>query len=54
VNKNSICDRDAKAKSSYYKMTNDKKGNDVNRGKPYDNKGRKKFGESSGKKMVMG
>ncbi|MCI62667.1 cellular nucleic acid-binding protein, partial [Trifolium medium] len=31
-----ICDEDGKAKSSYYKAMNDKKGKGPDRGKPYD------------------
>ncbi|MCI60951.1 hypothetical protein A2U01_0082207, partial [Trifolium medium] len=34
-----ICDEDGKAKSSYYKALNDRKGKGQDRGKPYDNKG---------------
>ncbi|KAK2397792.1 cleavage and polyadenylation specificity factor subunit [Trifolium repens] len=52
VTKSRICDVDGRAKSDHYKMVNDKKGKDVNRGKPYDNKAKKKVGESSGKKPV--
>ncbi|MCI67438.1 cellular nucleic acid-binding protein, partial [Trifolium medium] len=41
-----ICDEDSKAKSSYYKVLNDRKGKGQDRGKPYDNNGngRKKQG----------
>ncbi|MCI70195.1 hypothetical protein A2U01_0091458, partial [Trifolium medium] len=34
-----IYDEDGKAKSSYYKAMNDRKGKGLDRGKPYDNKG---------------
>ncbi|MCI52586.1 hypothetical protein A2U01_0073832, partial [Trifolium medium] len=34
-----ICDEDSKAKTSYYKALNDKKGKGLDRGKPYENKG---------------
>ncbi|MCI82066.1 hypothetical protein A2U01_0103340, partial [Trifolium medium] len=40
-----ICDEDNKAKSSYYKAMNDRKGKGLDRGKPYENKG-----NESGKK----
>jgi hypothetical protein len=49
VNKSRICDEDGRAKSTYYKMRNDKKGRGQDRGKPYDNKGKKSVGSSSGK-----
>ncbi|KAK2409540.1 cleavage and polyadenylation specificity factor subunit [Trifolium repens] len=52
VTKSRICDVDGRAKSDHYEMINDKKGKDVNHGKPYDNKAKKKIGESSGKKPV--
>ncbi|MCI75473.1 hypothetical protein A2U01_0096742, partial [Trifolium medium] len=41
-----ICDEDGKAKSSYYKAMNDRKGKSQDHGKPYDNNGngRKKQG----------
>ncbi|MCI53544.1 cellular nucleic acid-binding protein, partial [Trifolium medium] len=34
-----ICDEDGKAKSSYYKAMNVRKGKGLDRGKPYDNNG---------------
>ncbi|MCI42155.1 cellular nucleic acid-binding protein, partial [Trifolium medium] len=33
-----ICDEDGKAKTSYYKALNDRKGKGQDRGRPYDNK----------------
>ncbi|MCI96340.1 hypothetical protein A2U01_0117640, partial [Trifolium medium] len=35
-----ICDEDGKAKSSYCKALNDRKGKGQDRGKPYDNTGK--------------
>ncbi|MCI54101.1 cellular nucleic acid-binding protein, partial [Trifolium medium] len=35
-----ICDEDEKTKSSYYKALNDWKGKGLDRGRPYDNKGK--------------
>ncbi|MCI75017.1 cellular nucleic acid-binding protein, partial [Trifolium medium] len=35
-----ICDEDGKAKSSYYKAMNDRKGKGQDRGRPYDKKGK--------------
>ncbi|MCI37731.1 cellular nucleic acid-binding protein, partial [Trifolium medium] len=35
VNKSRICDKDIRAKVSYYKAVNEKKGRDFGRGKPY-------------------
>ncbi|MCI74670.1 cellular nucleic acid-binding protein, partial [Trifolium medium] len=40
VNKSRICDDDGRAKTSYYKAVNDRKGKGQERGKPYDNRGR--------------
>ncbi|KAK2436271.1 hypothetical protein QL285_021273 [Trifolium repens] len=37
VTKSRICDVDGRAKSEHYKVVNDRKGKDANRGKPYDN-----------------
>ncbi|MCI65870.1 cellular nucleic acid-binding protein, partial [Trifolium medium] len=39
VNKSRICDDDERAKTSYYKAVNDRKGKGPDRGKPYDNQG---------------
>ncbi|PNX56846.1 cellular nucleic acid-binding protein, partial [Trifolium pratense] len=52
VNKSKICDDDGKAKSAHYKMMKDKRGKGQDRGKPYDNKGKKKAEGSGGKKEV--
>ncbi|MCI43941.1 cellular nucleic acid-binding protein, partial [Trifolium medium] len=41
VNKSRICDKDGKAKANYYKAANERRGNDLGRGKPYDKKGKK-------------
>ncbi|MCI61255.1 cellular nucleic acid-binding protein, partial [Trifolium medium] len=46
-----IYDEDGKAKSSYYKTLNDRKGKGPDRGKPYDNNGR---GVGGGKKQGNG
>ncbi|MCI44244.1 cellular nucleic acid-binding protein, partial [Trifolium medium] len=43
-----ICDEDGKAKSSYYKAMNDRKGKGLDRGKPYDNKGNGRGGKKQG------
>ncbi|MCI53828.1 cellular nucleic acid-binding protein, partial [Trifolium medium] len=40
VNKSRIGDDDGRAKTSYYKAVNDRKGKGQERGKPYDNRGR--------------
>ncbi|MCI48738.1 cellular nucleic acid-binding protein, partial [Trifolium medium] len=45
VNKSRICDDDGRAKTSYYKAVNDRKGKGQERDKPYDNRGR---GNTSG------
>ncbi|MCI76173.1 cellular nucleic acid-binding protein, partial [Trifolium medium] len=45
-----ICDEDGKAKSSYYKALNDRKGKGPDRSKPYDNKGN----GSGGRKQCNG
>ncbi|MCH93645.1 cellular nucleic acid-binding protein, partial [Trifolium medium] len=49
VNKSRICDEDGKARANHYKMM---KGKNQDRGKPYDNKGKKQNGNGSGKKEV--
>ncbi|MCI72623.1 hypothetical protein A2U01_0093886, partial [Trifolium medium] len=41
VNKSRICDKDNRAKATYYKAVNEKKGIDFGRGKPYDRRGKK-------------
>ncbi|MCI56619.1 cellular nucleic acid-binding protein, partial [Trifolium medium] len=41
VNKSRICDKDSKAKTSYYKAANEKRGRDMGRGRPYDKRGKK-------------
>ncbi|MCI65542.1 cellular nucleic acid-binding protein, partial [Trifolium medium] len=41
VNKTRICDKDSRAKANYYKATNEKRGKDMGRGKPYDKRGKK-------------
>ncbi|MCI79587.1 cellular nucleic acid-binding protein, partial [Trifolium medium] len=43
-----ICDEDGKAKSSFYKAMNDRKGKGQDRGKPYDNKGNGSGGKKQG------
>ncbi|MCI56216.1 cellular nucleic acid-binding protein, partial [Trifolium medium] len=45
VNKSRIYDEDGRAKTNYYKVVNDRKGKNQDRGKPYDNRGR---GNTSG------
>ncbi|MCI64580.1 cellular nucleic acid-binding protein, partial [Trifolium medium] len=40
VNKSRIFDDDGRAKTSYYKAVNDRKGKGQERGNPYDNRGR--------------
>ncbi|MCI59238.1 cellular nucleic acid-binding protein, partial [Trifolium medium] len=52
VNKSRICDDDGRAKVNYYKAVNEKKGKGLERGKPYDNRGR--GNTSGGKKPVNG
>ncbi|CAJ2661920.1 unnamed protein product [Trifolium pratense] len=52
VNKSRICDEDGRARANHYKMTNEKRGKDGNRWKPYDNKGKKHAKNNSGKKDV--
>ncbi|MCI49208.1 cellular nucleic acid-binding protein, partial [Trifolium medium] len=42
-----ICDEVGKAKTSYYKALNDRKGKSQDRSKPYDNRGK---GNSSGER----
>ena len=49
VNKSNICDLDGKAKTSYYKEMNDKRGKGQDRGKPYDKKNKGKVGGSGEK-----
>ncbi|KAK2427684.1 putative mitochondrial protein [Trifolium repens] len=46
VNKSNICDLDEKAKTSYYKEMNDKRGKGQDRGKPYDKRNKGKVGGS--------
>ncbi|MCI96518.1 hypothetical protein A2U01_0117818, partial [Trifolium medium] len=49
VNKSRICDKDSRAKASYYKAANEKKGKDFGRGKPYGRGGKKPDeGDSNG------
>ncbi|MCI60476.1 cellular nucleic acid-binding protein, partial [Trifolium medium] len=54
VNKSRICDDDERAKASYFKAVNEKKGKDHGKGKPYDKKGKKEEGGSSGKRKGDG
>ncbi|MCI60895.1 cellular nucleic acid-binding protein, partial [Trifolium medium] len=54
VDKSRICDDDGKAETSYYKALSDKRGNGQDRGKPYDNKGKKGFESSGGRKKNVG
>ncbi|WJX13328.1 hypothetical protein P8452_03727 [Trifolium repens] len=49
VNKSNICDLDGKAKTSYYKEMNDKRGKGQDRGKPYDKRNKGKVGGSGEK-----
>ncbi|MCI50881.1 cellular nucleic acid-binding protein, partial [Trifolium medium] len=48
VDKSRICDDDGRAKTSYYKALSDKRGRRQDRGKPYDNRGKKGVESSSG------
>ncbi|MCI82562.1 cellular nucleic acid-binding protein, partial [Trifolium medium] len=43
-----ICDEDGKAKLSYYKAMNDRKGKSHDRGKPYDNNGNRRKKQGNG------
>ncbi|MCI47069.1 cellular nucleic acid-binding protein, partial [Trifolium medium] len=53
VDKSRICDKDGKAKTSYYKALSDRRRKGQDRGKPYDNRGKKGV-ESSGRKKNVG
>ncbi|MCI30238.1 cellular nucleic acid-binding protein, partial [Trifolium medium] len=54
VAKSRICDEDGKAKSNFYKAMSDKRGRGQDRGKPYDNKGKRGVESSGGRKKNDG
>ncbi|MCI48658.1 cellular nucleic acid-binding protein, partial [Trifolium medium] len=54
VDKSRICDDDGKAKTSYYKALSDRRGKGQDRGKPYDNRGKKGVESGGGRKKNSG